>query len=440
MTAASIFTAGKSTWADFMSNTFTDYITTDVAFSNDMPATHAFAQFLKDNAELDIDTGGIDAFMAKVDKVAKKPTDRTVYMDSNIALTDGRKHAKDPNARVIPNLFDTIEGLRVGEEILAQKINVIDETVDLISGTHGPSTADAGLFVREYTSANDPYQTFLRDSVDGYKPGVEIIAGNKLNDTTANGNATSDSDAFNHNMHFKANEITFTVSNPNTAIHVAYLLSDAINKDMFDNFDIHSTADNLIKAWTATKTLYNDCLDDIDYYFVPVEDNENITGNITENNDNANDYDIAVGVHGKVFMNFPYKQNKSFKDVEIVFNGISDTQLKEAARGIYGIMKKNGTCVYLPHIVTKSVLKANHKKENSLKVTDQMTYNLGAIIEAIQELNRRTMFMDIDMSFNGAMSYGDYVSGTVTAGAYGKINDGLPGATDIDTGKHYAGV
>lgn len=59
---------------------------------------------------------------------------RTVYMDSNIALTDG----SDPvgtgeNVNTIPNLYNAIQDIHT--------------RIDTIDATHGPSTADAGLFV-----------------------------------------------------------------------------------------------------------------------------------------------------------------------------------------------------------------------------------------------------------------------------------------------------
>ncbi len=63
--------------------------------------------------------------------------------------------------------------------------------------------------------------------------------------------------------------------------------------------------------------------------------------------------------------------------------------------------------------------------------TDSHTYNLGAIIEAIQELNRRTAFIDSTMTFDEAKNHFDVNDGdSVTGASYQKIDDGLPAATN----------
>ena len=67
--------------------------------------------------------------------------------------------------------------------------------------------------------------------------------------------------------------------------------------------------------------------------------------------------------------------------------------------------------------------------------TDSRTYNLGAIIEAIQELNRRTAFIDSTMTFSDAKTHFD-VNGDAVDGAFHQgIADSLPAATD----GHYNG-
>ena len=64
-----------------------------------------------------------------------------------------------------------------------------------------------------------------------------------------------------------------------------------------------------------------------------------------------------------------------------------------------------------------------------------IVYNLGAIIEAIQELNRRTMFMDTNMSFAGAIHYGDVTTDVIGA-EHETAADGLPGASNTNLHEH----
>ncbi len=66
-------------------------------------------------------------------------------------------------------------------------------------------------------------------------------------------------------------------------------------------------------------------------------------------------------------------------------------------------------------------------------------YKLGAIIEAIQELNRRTSFIDSTMLFTDAINHFDVntISGGVTDADYEETEDGLPAATD---GHHSEGL
>ena len=68
---------------------------------------------------------------------------------------------------------------------------------------------------------------------------------------------------------------------------------------------------------------------------------------------------------------------------------------------------------------------------------DSRTYNLGAIIEAIQELNRRTAYIDSTMKFTDAKDHFDVneIESGVTGAEYETKDDGLPAATD----GHYSG-
>jgi hypothetical protein len=390
MTAKTIFDNDRAPklMDNFLSNTFADLY---VSGYHNLDGAEDFAAVIKATVtdtynHAATDDNNLKKFLGFADDVIEKSTGRTVYMDSNIALTDGSKLARD-GARVIPNLYEAIDGLRLGEEILAKQTGDLISKIETIGETHGPSTADAGLYVN-YISAGSPYSEaytafMTTDKFDNYV----ISPGTGTGGYNRDANATNSTNA---NLHFSANEITFTVANHNNLVSNVYLISGAL-----------TTADFELNAGqlTAQGSVLNNLTGTI-YYWVPLED-YTIEGNT-----------IPAGSHGKIFA-----KNTTTNAPQTL---------------------QNRVVVCYSHAVTLGDVGDITAQEGGLNVGGTMTYNLGAIIEAIQELNRRTMFMDIDMSFNGAMSYGDYVSDIVTAGAYGKVLDGLPGATDADHGKHYA--
>lgn len=68
--------------------------------------------------------------------------------------------------------------------------------------------------------------------------------------------------------------------------------------------------------------------------------------------------------------------------------------------------------------------------------TAEHTYNLGAIIEAIQEFNRRTGYIDSTMSFADAKNHFDVNKDSIDGAYYGGEDDELPAATnDHQTGQ-----
>lgn len=66
--------------------------------------------------------------------------------------------------------------------------------------------------------------------------------------------------------------------------------------------------------------------------------------------------------------------------------------------------------------------------------TNSHTYTLGAIIEAIQELNRRTAFIDSTMTFTDAKNHFDVNEDEVTDAFYQGLDDELPAATNSHQG------
>ena len=67
--------------------------------------------------------------------------------------------------------------------------------------------------------------------------------------------------------------------------------------------------------------------------------------------------------------------------------------------------------------------------------TEATTYTLGAMIEAIQELNRRTAFIDSTIGFQEAKKHFDVNNDDINGANYEKEDDGLPAAAD----SHYNG-
>ena len=399
MTAKTIFMSDMipKLMDDFLSNTFDKLY---VSGYHALDGAKDFASAIVENTisatyDHTITNGdNLKAFLEYADKTIDTIATRTVYMDSNIALTDGSKLARD-GARVIPNLYEAIDGLRLGEEILAEQTKALSSQLDLISGSHGPSTADGGIFIdvlRTNATSQEDAMAYaqLQHVGDNHVIRLRPASLSKINDADFNiksGNAQNGCDTFGFNI--EADEISFTVTNRNADIDEAYEINVAnITPENF-NMDITTKGAKLTQQ-SGTKI----------YYWVPMED---CTVTNTPDDSGPTTYSLKKNDHGKILI--------KLGDI---------------------------TAVYASHAVVIVTFVPLSAKVNSLKVASKMTYNLGAIIEAIQELNRRTMFMDIDMSFNGAMSYGDYVSDIVTAGAYGHVLDGLPGATDKDSGKHLA--
>lgn len=388
---------------------------------------------------------------------ASEPAPRTVYMDSNIALTDGKAPVGSGNAKTIPNLYEAIHDM--------------DTRIDAIDKDFAISTADAGLHINPIVTddSKKKYANFLRkpSSTSGIAvPGIEISVGDGFEDGVIKRNADKAQKIDDYNMHFRANEITFTVSNPNQIINEAYKIIETPTTPFIKNVDYddenevyvteafdainiadtaQGTAENLIGLHhtindeNSQSSLKGNVI--LSYYWVPLEDHDAEHGKI--NIAGANDGMIDKGLHGNIFVNVKYKDQDAENAILIAAGAEEASIEKRYALLVKRIMDKNGSLVYAKHAVVVADgglgVKAALTGEARLTVTGEMTYNLGAIIEAIQELNRRTMFMDTDMSFNGAMSYNDYnpVDSESDTMHYGHVFDGLPAATDSSLGQHY---
>jgi hypothetical protein len=296
---------------------------------------------------------------------------RTVYMDSNIALTDGSAPVGSGTAKTIPNLYKAIHDMDT-------RIVDMDTELDKISQSHGPSTADAGLFVTY--NAQEAITDGSTQKVITMSP-AEFNNESRTNADKGN-SAGEDETVF----RISAPNIEFEVTNQNTTATGWFVkfTGDKVPETI-------QTVNSVVLKRDATYTL------------VPVEGSE-ITANLGE----GNEYPVAAGIHCKLFTN------------------------------------NNTGSVYIlavPHMVVTTEMGLTHIKENGnfsgdITVPSVMRYRLGAIIEAIQELNRRTMFMDTDMTFQGAMSYNDYNGAAVETAQHTKNLDGLPAASDSNIGQH----
>ncbi len=184
-----------------------------------------------------------------------KPATRTMYIDSNIALTSGTAciNGKDNAPKIIPNLFNAIETLQ-------EKTNRISKWAE--SHKHGPipttgtgelSTADKLLYVENYTEG-DMARTTIVPQKTGTSSGV----------TT--GGSVSDA------LRLRAGNIEFEIESANTTLS-GYLVKYEKPKDE------NAPESNLFNA-------------DMNYIFVPVEDSD------VRLADNA--IHLADGIHGRI--------------------------------------------------------------------------------------------------------------------------------------------
>ncbi len=275
----------------------------------------------------------------------KTPAPRTVYMDSNIALTDGKNPLTSGDAKTIPNLFEAIYDM--------------DTRIESINMSHGPSTADAGLYV---TSGNSEIimspMTFNPNDKQNAESG--ILAGSKGKDGSV--------------FRISAPNIEFEVNGTNNAV-----------TGYFVKFTGASVLDTI-------QTVNGITLNTTDTYaLVPVA-GSTIT-------DAAENKDVAIDTQCNLF-----KQDTDNSYILVVSH-----------------MK----------VTTEMALKYTKKDDaisDEITIPSVMRYRLGAIIEAIQELNRRTMFMDTNMPFASGISYGD-TTDDITNASHEAIVDGLPGAS-----------
>ncbi len=95
------------------------------------------------------------------------------------------------------------------------------------------------------------------------------------------------------------------------------------------------------------------------------------------------------------------------------------------------VVNNNGIYIVIP---------SKFDDTGNLSVINHRTYNLGAMIEAVQELNRRTAWMETDMSLADSLKYIDNIGdNTTNTGAfYNNTTDLLPGLKQtISHGNHF---
>ena len=351
---------------------------------------------------------------------AKTSADRTVYMDSNIALTDGDAPAGSGDVETIPNLFKAIKGIdaRIKEhthdnyllktEATFDKTGTIDEATTTIGGAINDLNDAIGTLTTAVDTLENNIGEVTTISVTGYGSENKNVVGaiNQLNtnidaikdkdissveaymyataDNTTHvlypgtngnpGSAHADGPATGKNLRLKANDIEFEIPAPSLT---GYKVESAT-----------TTSPNAIDAVTGEYVTIAK-----DYYWIPIE-----TASAAMSNE------VPVGSCGKVI-------------------DISETG---------GVISSHCRLIDIIAIDTTATKSFTPDGKESANTT--IVYNLGAIIEAIQELNRRTMFMDTNMSFAGAIHYGDVIA-DINGASHETLADGLPGASNANLHK-----
>mgnify|MGYP003317856091 CR=1 FL=1 len=167
-----------------------------------------FANILSDTYESSVLYKNIEKKVgygdAKSVKDAMKPAQKTVYLGSNIALTDG---SNDPNitAKVIPNLYQTIEDLSV----LANDRS----TADRCSHVNQQEMGVEGHYVDGIKAPSD--NTRLITMTPEWNPYNENASGR---------------DKQNILFNIDADDVYFTISNPNGKIYGIPIESFTVSK------------------------------------------------------------------------------------------------------------------------------------------------------------------------------------------------------------------
>ena len=273
-------------------------------------------------------------FVTKLERSMSIASPRTVYMDSNIALTDGKRKVAEEGANVIPNLYEAVIGLRRGDEAHDRRITEVEgkvgELSQLKAGIASDNLVSAINSVKQaadgYISTADKHIFAIRED-----DRVTICPGSSTDGNISNTvhDARSEHAQPISTLRLSAKDVEFEVAAPVTN---AYIINGFIdNKFIYDPADV--------------KAIHNPSA----YLWAPIESNNEDIG--------------IIGEHGHIY-----------------------------------VKEEDGYHLYVPHAVIqenitieKEVIDVNHGKT--------LVYNVASIIEAIQEINRRTMFIDTNNAF-----------------------------------------
>ena len=342
-----------------------------------------------------------------------KSATRTVYMDSNIALTDGSAPVGSGTAKTIPNLYNAInsinsritdhdhdntylkqseavftdtEGAVKDAENIGDAVNKLNAAVGTLTGMVG---AIDNIIVTGYSVENKN----VVGAIDQLNTNIDAIKDKEISSVEAYMYATADntthvlspgngtigskhaagSAAETKNLRLKAKDIEFEIPAPTITGYKVTAAGAAVDVNTEDSVTINAGD-----------------------YWIPIETAINETVSII----------VESGRCGRVIRNGDIIANHCRLSADLRIDS-TETQL------------------FTP--------------DGKLSANATIIYNLGAIIEAIQELNRRTMFMDTNMSFSGSIHYGDVAAGMDDA-RYETVADGLPGASNINFHKHVDGI
>lgn len=415
---------------------------------------------------------------------------RTVYMDSNIAITSGSGRAGEASTSVIPSVYHALVGLQDGvkaattaignttltkigsnatapssvTEAISQltthtssiassaTVEAIQQKVGetALSGTYASqnlSTAVNGLDSRVDAVEKAGYLTSTA-AADTYLSKADAATDYATSDHTHDGTyATSD-----HTHDYLASgDATF---NATDAIQGASNIGDAVNKL---NAAITNLQDKEISSVEAL--MYATTTDGV-HVLSPgngtfTEETKAHAKTSADTNLRLKAKDIEFEIPAPFLTGYKVTATGSAVDantggaVNIAENDYW-IPIETTTDEVVSTPVASGKC---GRVIRNGAIQANHCRLSAdlaidVNATQSFTpdgkalsngativYNLGAIIEAIQELNRRTMFMDTDMSFAGAIHYGDVTADIADAGHEG-IADGLPGASNANLHHH----
>ena len=317
-------------------------------------------------------------------KEAMKPAKQTIYFNNNIALTNGSTESP----KVIPNLYQTIE--------------------DLAKSSSLPSTADKGLFVQSQELNS------VGEIVDGIRTPVENARMVTLRPEPfreASKNATGNRE---HHTIFNidANSIYFTIDNPYGRIQAIPLkiMQLSVVRDSYilggNTEEFNTLKQNIISAGL-------DAADDTIIYPFFVSDTRQYEASIVQTGDEY--YQLNSGIDGMI----------------IVCISVDDSLVQCYTRHMT-------VSDDIPVDTANITLQPYDEGDNELPIyytpvslstipyPVKQPYSLRAIIEAIQELNRRTAFMDGSLGIFAANDMHDVKQPHDNA-LHESTTDGLPG-------------